>query len=270
MNKRGRKDVKDSVLSYILIDSTLSKKLMKILSLLTCVLCFVYSDILAQEPTFSEDLQFKERVFDFGEIEEQNGIVYHEFEFKNAGQKATFISGVTSGCGCVRFEYPKEVIRPNGTGKVKVGYNPAYRPGFFSKEIVVLTNDNANYTRIWVKGTVKPCDHPVSEDYPYEYGNGLWMNFKTMTFGTIGVGKEKTMKLKFANDTDKDMDLMFVVVGGNTDIKFTSPRLLKAHEKGEMPVTYQYSGNFPTETRIYPVINGKALMNPLKVTCIHP
>ena len=153
---------------------------------------------------------------------------------------------------------------------MKVTYNPAYRPGFFSKEVVVLSNNNANYNRIWVKGTVIPCKHPVSENYPYEYGSGLWRNFEVMAFGTIGKGGTKTMKLKYVNDTDNDIQLMFVVIGGNTDLKFTSPCQVKAREEGVMPVEYQYSGSFPTETRVYPVINGRALMKPLKITCTNP
>lgn len=36
--------------------------------------------------------------------------------------------------------------------------------------------------------------------------------------------------------------LMFVVIGGNTDLKFTSPCQVKAREEGVMPVEYQYSG----------------------------
>ena len=48
------------------------------------------------------------------------------------------------------------------------------------------------------------------------------------------------------------------------------PRQVKAREEGVMPVEYQYSGSFPTETRVYPVINGRALMKPLKITCTNP
>lgn len=218
---------------------------------------------------FSEDLLFKERVFNFGEIKEADGLVSHQFEFKNVSQKVISINAVTSGCGCVHFEFPKEPLRPNAVGKVKVTYNPAYRPGFFSKEIVVLSNDNANYNRIWIKGTVVPSQHPASENYPYDYGRGLWMNFEVMAFGTMDKGREKIMKLKYVNDTDNDVQLTFVVIGGNTDLKFTSPRLVKAHEEGVMPVEYQYSGKFSNETHVYPVINGQAIMKPLKITCFN-
>ena len=195
-----------------------------VLRFIILICCINLYLVASYAQTLSDELVFEERVFDFGEIKEENGLVSHEFEFKNVSQKVISINGVTSGCGCVQFEFPKEPLRPNATGKVKVTYNPAYRPGFFSKEVVVLSNNNANYNRIWVKGTVIPCKHPVSENYPYEYGSGLWMNFEVMAFGTIGKGGTKTMKLKYVNDTDNDIQLMFVVIGGNTDLKFTSPR----------------------------------------------
>lgn len=124
---------------------------MKILILSITFLFLVLFPSMAQEPRLSDELVFEERVFDFGEIKEEDGLVSHEFEFRNVSQKVLSINGVTSGCGCVQFEYPKEPLRPNATGKVKVTYNPAYRPGFFSKEVVVLSNNNANYNRIWVR-----------------------------------------------------------------------------------------------------------------------
>lgn len=189
-----------------------------VLRFIILICCINLYLVASYAQTLSDELVFEERVFDFGEIKEENGLVSHEFEFKNVSQKVISINGVTSGCGCVQFEFPKEPLRPNTTGKVKVTYNPAYRPGFFSKEVVVLSNNNANYNRIWVKGTVIPCKHPVSENYPYEYGSGLWMNFEVMAFGTIGKGGTKTMKLKYVNDTDNDIQLMFVVIGGNTNL----------------------------------------------------
>ncbi len=237
-----------------------------ILLLLCCSLHPLFA--LPQEPQLSENLQFEERKFDFGEIQEQDGIVSHVFLFKNIGKTVVHISGMSTGCGCVQYEFPKEPIQPGRTGEVTVSYNPAYRPGFFSKEIVVLSNNNTCYNRIWIKGSVIPCRHPVSENYPYEYGSGLWMNFEIMAFGTISKGHSKTMELKYTNDTDKDMQLTFVVVGGNTDIKFTSPRLVRPHEEGIMPVTYLNSGQFGTETNIYPVVNGKVQAKPLTITCI--
>ena len=119
-----------------------------VLRFIILICCINLYLVASYAQTLSDELVFEERVFDFGEIKEENGLVSHEFEFKNVSQKVISINGVTSGCGCVQFEFPKEPLRPNATGKVKVTYNPAYRPGFFSKEVVVLSNNNANYNRI--------------------------------------------------------------------------------------------------------------------------
>ena len=58
---------------------------------------------LSQEPQLSEALQFEERKFDFGEIQEQDGIVSHVFLFKNIGRTVVHISGISAGCGCVQL-----------------------------------------------------------------------------------------------------------------------------------------------------------------------
>lgn len=242
---------------------------MKLLYLIL-LLCFCGKVSWAQEPVLGKSLIFEERIFDFGTIDEEKGLVSHEFEFQNKDKKAVAITGVTSGCGCVKFDYPKRPIQPGAKGVVKVYFNPAYRPGFFSKEIVVLTNENQNYNRIWIKGTVRPGEHPVSDKYPYEYGDGLWMNFEVMAFGYMKKGDRKTMNLKFINDTDKEMKLFFIVMDGNTDVTFTSPYMMKPKEEKVMPVTYYYTGKFTRLAYVYPVVNGKPLDKPLKVVCTEP
>lgn len=225
---------------------------------------FLYSQ------TPSTTLISTERAFDFGQIKEKDGKVSHTFTFQNRGKSLVTIENVATGCGCVTFEYSKEPIKPGEIRELTATYNPAYRPGFFSKEIVVLSNNRQNYTRIWIKGDVIPSEHPVDENYPYNLGGDLWTNLKVVAFGTVKKGIIKVMKLKYANTSEKDIKLNFVVIGGNTDIKFTSPGLVKAKSEGEMLVTYQCSEDFSgeKETHVYPVVNNKALSQPLIVTCL--
>ena len=237
---------------------------------LILLFCFCRIVFWAQESTLGKSLIFEERVFNFGIIDEEKGLVSHEFEFQNKDKKPVAITGVTSGCGCVKFDYPKQPISPGAKGVVKVYFNPAYRPGFFSKEIVVLTNENQNYNRIWIKGTVKPGEHSVSDRYPYEFGDGLWMNFEVMAFGYMKEGDRKTMDLKFINNTDKEMKLFFIVMDGNTDVTFTSPYMMKPKEEKVMSVTYSYTGKFTRLAYVYPVVDGKPLDKSLKVVCTEP
>lgn len=212
-------------------------------------------------------LSFEERVFDFGEIPEENGEVSHTFFFKNTGKMPVIVDEVFSGCGCTRHEYSKEPVLPGQNGKLIITYQPRYRPGFFSKEIVVLSNNQKSINRLWIKGTVIPCGHPVEEDYPYSFGNGLYFNLKVLPFGKVAEGKEKQIKLRYANDTDNPMILSFMVEGNQQQIRFTNPGNLLPKERGEMLFSYSLPKGVRGEISIaiYPVVNGKKSEQPLQV-----
>ena len=101
------------------------------------------------------EMTFNEKTHDFGTIKEANGPVTHTFEFTNTGGEPLVIINVNASCGCTRPEYPKEPIMPGKNGKVKVTFNPAGRPGEFSKEVKIRTNgDKRPILRI--TGTVIP------------------------------------------------------------------------------------------------------------------
>lgn len=101
------------------------------------------------------EMTFNEKTHDFGTIKEANGPVTHTFEFTNTGGEPLVIINVNASCGCTRPEYPKDPIMPGKKGKVKVTFNPAGRPGEFSKEVKIRTNgDKRPILRI--TGTVIP------------------------------------------------------------------------------------------------------------------
>ena len=87
-------------------------------------------------------MTFDEKTYDFGTIKEVDGPVTHSFEFTNTGNEPLVIINVNASCGCTRPEYSKAPIKPGKSGKIKVTFNPAGRPGEFSKDIKVRTNEN--------------------------------------------------------------------------------------------------------------------------------
>jgi hypothetical protein len=212
-----------------------------------------------------ETLSFREKTYDFGQIFEKNGKVSHTFIFENTGTAPVLIDEIASGCGCTTHDYPKEPVLPGRTGKIAIKYNPAYRPGFFSKEIVVYSNSRKNVNRLWVKGTVIPTDHPVEEDYPYHFGNRLYFNLKVLSFGRIKPGQSKQLKLRYANASDRSMTLGFIAESKN--IVFTNPGKLSPGERGETEFVYRCpkaTADREIIINIYPVINGEKLQKPLQ------
>ncbi|MEN6456504.1 MAG: DUF1573 domain-containing protein [Prolixibacteraceae bacterium] len=213
----------------------------------------------------AEPLSFKEKVCDFGQILEKNGKVSHTFVFENTSPVPVLIDETGSGCGCTTHDYPKEPVLPGRTGKITITYNPAYRPGFFSKEIVVYSNSRKNLNRLWVKGTVIPTDHPVEEDYPYHFGNRLYFNLKVLSFGRIEPRQSKQLKLRYANASDQSMTLGFITE--NKNIVFTNPGKLSPGERGETEFVYRCpkaTADREIIINIYPVINDKRSQQPLQ------
>ena len=126
----------------------------RIFSIFALILISVFTfNIVAAEK--GAVMTFAEKTYDFGSIKEADGPVTHVFEFTNTGSEPLVIINVNASCGCTRPEYPKEPIMPGKKGKIKVTFNPAGRPGEFSKEVKIRTNGSKRPV-LRITGTVIP------------------------------------------------------------------------------------------------------------------
>ena len=219
----------------------------------------------------STAIAFDERVHDFGTILEKNGKVSHTFTFLNKAKTPVTINEIYSNCGCVGKIISKDAVKPGAKGKVTITFSPDYKSGFFSKEIVVYSNNGQEYNRIWVQGVVKPAEHPVTDDYPYNFGKGLYLRLKVMAFGYVKPGETKQMELHYANDTDKEMQVKFVVDGKNDGLVFVNPGKIAAKQRGVINFFYTMpaSGNDDVLMRLYPYVNNTRLNETLDLRILN-
>ena len=220
-----------------------------------------------QEPAFCETFVYDERVHDFGTIKESEGTVSHTFTFTNKGSEPVAISGVNLWCGCTKAEFSKQPVRPGQTTTVTLSYNPAYRPGKFSKEAVVLLNEGRRYTRVWVKGEVVGMKHPVTEDQPYFLGEGLYVSHQVIPFGRIQPGATDSVRLLIANGSDRDITIEFKCTPENRLLQLPRKLSLKAGEQKKIYAKYtaRYTYDYHRQATVLPKVNGKET-KPLRVT----
>lgn len=237
--------------------------------LLFCFLIGGATKLKAQ--ALSENIVFEERVFSFGTIEEEKGKVSHTFIFKNNGKQPVTIGEIYSACGCIGKVNAKGAIPPQGKGNITITFNPAYKSGFFSKEIVVYSEDGQRYNRIWVEGNIIAGEKPVTVDYPYDFGNGLHLRLKVMAFGYLKPGQSKKLELHYANDSNKEMNLDFLVDGKKDGLLFNSPGRVAAKAKGIITVTYTmpYFSNEDAGFRLFPYVNGNKAKEPLTIKILN-
>lgn len=223
----------------------------------------------AQQP--SNAIVFEEKIHDFGTVLEENGKVSHKFYFQNKGKTPVTIDDIYSDCGCIGKITSKGEVKPGAKGEVVITFNPGYKSGYFSKEIVVYSNKRSNYNRIWVQGRVTPAEHPVEEDYPYNFGSNLYLRLKVMAFGYLKPGETKEMELHYANNSNKEMNLTFNHQGSSQGLKFPNPGRIAAKGRGVIKVSF----TMPKQTQddilitVTPEVNGKKLTETLQVKVLN-
>ncbi|WP_295730248.1 DUF1573 domain-containing protein [uncultured Muribaculum sp.] len=241
----------------------------KLLLLPTAIFAVTASTAIGQ--TVNGSVTFAEKIHDFGEIAETGGKVTHRFTFTNTGRDTVLLTNARAGCSCVQAKVSTRPVYPGKTGHVDVTFDPDFRPGHFSKEVVVISNGK-KYNRIWVKGDVIPGKHPIPELYPYDYGRGLYMNYKVLNFGGVPQGGSKTHTLKFGNSSDNTLNIAFKVDAespGTLPFALTVPDryLLKPGEEGSVPISVKVITPIAetVSVTVTPEANGYPLQ-PLTVT----
>lgn len=128
----------------------------KIFGLVVAILIASISMNAFAEGKGKASIKFEETLFDFGNVKENGGPVSHEFKFVNTGDGELVINSAKAECGCTRPEFTDKAIAPGENGSIKVTYNPAGRPGGFTKVITVRCNGTPSKVNLKIRGTVIP------------------------------------------------------------------------------------------------------------------
>ncbi|MCQ2286352.1 MAG: DUF1573 domain-containing protein [Bacteroidales bacterium] len=158
-------------------------------------------------------LEFESTSYDFGTIKEEGGKVTGRFIFTNTGTSDLILKTVKPGCGCTAADYTKDPIAPGAKGYIDATYDPYNRPGGFTKNIRVTTNEpkfddnKVPPTIIYIKGFVEKRPPTIFEQEGYNAGHGM------MRFDRPGVNlrlrntETHTDTLKFKNFNTKAVNI---------------------------------------------------------------
>ena len=84
-------------------------------------------------------MEFLENEYNFGEITEGQK-VYKDFIFTNTGKTDLIITGAQGSCGCTIGDYPKQPIKSNEQGVIKVTFNSQGKHGKQEKSVTISAN----------------------------------------------------------------------------------------------------------------------------------
>ena len=99
------------------------------------------------------EITFDESEYAFGLIE-QGEKVRHIFRFTNTGSEPLILTSAKGSCGCTVPNWPKEPIKPGGTGAIVVEFNSRGKSGKQAKVVTVFANTSPAKSTLMIKGEV--------------------------------------------------------------------------------------------------------------------
>lgn len=171
---------------------------------------------------------------DFGSFNEDMGIVTCTFYGVNTGTEPAAIIDVRANCGCTTPTYSHDPVAPGDTLKIKVGYNPAGRPGKFAKS-VYATTDNGVKSTFRIKGTVIGASNTLASRFPIEAFPARLSN-SVVPFGKILKGQSGAQTVKIYNASPAPITPQ--VASNSTHIHTViKPETIPAGEQGVISLT---------------------------------
>ena len=128
---------------------------MKAKSLLTLLLSLLCGTVFAQEELNSA-LVFETYEWDFGQINEADGVVQHTFRFTNISNNPIQIDNVATSCGCTTVLYSTQPVAGGEYGELTVAFDPSRTEGRVLREVEIFTKDRRNYASLMITADVNP------------------------------------------------------------------------------------------------------------------
>jgi hypothetical protein len=205
-------------------------------------------------------INFQVKSHDFGKVNEEDGKITYVFDFKNDGNAPLVVNRVQASCGCTTPAWTKEPIEPGKSGNITVTYNPAGRPGMFTKTITVYSNASEEQVVLIIKGEVIPKQTVENNPYPVFLG-GISAKTKVVQMNNIEKGKTQIRTLEIKNTVKELIQPTIENLPPYITVSVV-PEMLKPNEEGKITFTLdskkcpQWG---PVTENVYVNINGRKI-----------
>ncbi len=207
--------------------------------------------------------------WDFGTVNEVDGIVEHTFRFTNSGRIAFGIERVSVDCGCTTPVYTREPIEPKNEGAITVLFDPKGQEGPFEKSVHVTSKGGRNKNTLTIRGMVVPRPKSIEEEYPFTMGGGLRLSNLSLNYGYLEQGTIKEESVRYVNASPMAVKLEWNVQPRRDFVHVDALPTIPAGARGEIRVSYDLRGTTfygRYSDRVYLTVNGARQLLPLSTS----
>lgn len=208
---------------------------------------------------------------DLGKIKEIDGPATFRLLVRNDYADTLYPLRMYTPCGCTQVQFSRDPVAPGADQVLVVTYNPAYRPGPLMETITVYYQASPVQAESFViKGEVIGYNHPIEEDRPYNFGEGLYMSHKLLLFGVRRPGETTDIFFRHGNGNTKKADIRFdIPAQWQPYVRMRQPGKMKADERDTIHVKFTMpEGVASVAFDIQPLVNGVPTQEKLAVRAL--
>lgn len=197
---------------------------------------------------------------DLGKIMEIDGPLTVRLLLKNDFKDTLYPVQLYTPCRCTKVKFEKLPIAPGEDEVLEVTYNPAYNPGPMTEQIQIFyVNSPTRARMVTIKGEVIGFIHPIEEDRPYAYGEGLYMSHKVLSYGRIYPGSSADMFFRYGNGNTHETNVVFdIPEEWKPYLKLRQPGNMKADERDTLHARFiMPEGRDSVLFAVRPMVDGK-------------
>ena len=183
-------------------------------------------------------LVFEPATWDFGTIREVDGRVSHTFTGENRGDSPLVILDVVTSCGCTVPRFSRRPILPGEKTEITVTFDPANRPGVFSKDLTVYSSQRQKIATLTIGGEVTPRPKSIEELYPVDAGGGVRLTTTLNTFAYIRAGQHVQGAFGCINTSRKSVRLELRPLHASGLLRLEAPGELAPGQRASINVAY--------------------------------
>lgn len=177
---------------------------------------------------------------DLGTIKEIDGPVTVRLLIRNDFPDTLYPVQLHTPCGCTNARFDQKPVAPDADEVLEVTYNPAYRPGPMREEIQVrYVNSPVRVRTFTISGKVVGFNHPIEEDRPYAYGEGLYMSHKILSYGQLRPGETGDFFFRYGNGNTRKATVTFdIPEAWQPYVRMRQPGRMKADQRDTLHVKF--------------------------------
>ncbi len=171
------------------------------------IVMLIFALVVGSLSLLGQQIEFDRTKHDFGTIAEEAGVVTTVFTIKNVSNRPFIITSVVSSCGCTTPKYQKAPLMPGKSTTMEVVFDPAGRPGYFSKDISIYSDNRKREDKLIISGVVSPRPRTKAEEFPFTLSGELMSTTNLISFPALDRGAPYTQIIELYNPSSSPVSL---------------------------------------------------------------